>query len=176
MEKKSPFDKLVYDILENDIDEIIEDINQKQLSEIKKRPHIKLPDGHDYIKNSYDYLGDIDFKLLFDIKAEKAFKYVENSDFENALDEEIKLFIIRLNPQIDDLIHHEPVNQVNIDNLNVLIGICETDDLDELFDKNWDLKKPIVPKEKSFKLLKGGLESSDLDKLNKMAEKYYFNL
>lgn len=115
----------------------------------------------------------------FDAQSSKALYHILTRDMRNALDEEMKLFIIRLNPvheSPDELIFHEALNPVNVSNLNSLLEICEIDDAEKLFIKNWDeldLENPVISKRDSLKYLMDALKLDNLDDLNRSAEKYY---
>ena len=119
-----------------------------------------------------------DFKALFDAQSSKAIYQVINNNIEDALTEELKLFIIRLNPILNesDIIFHEPINQVNVLNLNTLIILCKTSDLEKVFDDAWkslNFKKKYFDRKTSYNLLIKALTSTELDKINRKIESEY---
>lgn len=123
-----------------------------------------------------------DLKAQFDAQASKALYHVVNGNFTSALDEEIKLFMVRLNPTYrseNELLFHEAVNQVNIHNLNSLFEICKTNDFEELFKRNWkslDMKNLIIGEEESFDIFSEAVMGMNPDDLNRRAEKHYLDI
>lgn len=224
-----------------DMDELTSSVDKSILSEISKRPKIRLDNDLTYIKNAYEYFKETpihylnptnennlktnrwdeypfldsfdgnefedfleksskdfmetalefidvhlnfaisknDYKALFDSQSSKAFYYAFNNDFKNALCEEVKLFIVRLNPSCGEsqLPFHEPVNQVNINNLNNLIIVCEIKDAENLFNSAWQslqLEKLYFDKKESYMILTEALTATDLDRINCDIEGQYF--
>lgn len=224
-----------------DMDELTSSVDRSILSEISKRPQIRLDNDMTYIKNRYEYFKDTpthylnpknennlktkkwdeypfldsfdgdefedflaksgkdimetapefldahidlakkrnDYKALFDSISSKAFYYAFNNDFKNALREEVKLFIVRLNPSCDEsqLIFHEHVNQVNINNLTNLIIVCKIEDIEDIFNHAWqslELKKIYHDRNESHEILTEALSATDLDSINCDIEGKYF--
>lgn len=299
MKRKAHFGKLLSDIMDIDVEEMIDHVNSSQLNEIQKRPRIKLNDDLYYIKNSYDYFkatpvhfisdtpefksknerisayrtlkslnegsgfdeavfecGEIrhflvenglmnstdltltlkgteylnsmgwiddyllfldrfdfdeferfyknsekdfmnaslefldihfnlaterhDLKAQFDAQSSRALCQVINGKLSEALDEEMKLFIIRLNPAYaskNELLFHEAVNRVNLHNLSVLFEVCKTTDYEGSFKRNWKtlrIENPPIGEDESLSIFNGAMAGDDLDELNRMAETYYF--
>ena len=122
-----------------------------------------------------------DLTRQYDVQSSKALYYIVNRDWRNALDEEVKLFITRLNPVFqddDELVFHESINQVNVGNLINLLEVCDIEDTERLFRQNWDkldLKKPLISKEKSLKYFKDALNGMNVEELRHDADTYYFN-
>ncbi|WP_405294539.1 hypothetical protein [Methanobrevibacter sp.] len=120
-----------------------------------------------------------DYFALFDSQSSKALYYAFNEDFKNALKEELKLFLVRINPHCDktQLVFHEGVNQVNIHNLNDLIIACEIEDVETLFNNVWDeleFEMTYFDKKESYDILIESLNACDLDGINCNIERRYF--
>ena len=121
-----------------------------------------------------------DFKAIFDAQSSKAIYQAINNNIEDALTEELKLFIIRLNPILNEseIIFHEPINQVNVLNLNTLIILCKTDDLEKVFDDAWkslNFKKKYFDRKTSYNLLMTALTTADIDEINHEIESEYLS-
>ena len=121
-----------------------------------------------------------DFIAAIDVQSAKSLYHIVTGNWRDALDEELKLFIVRLNPICSDddgLVFHAPIDYVNIHNLTNLLALCKMEDVEHLFKRNWealDFKKPWISKEKSFEYFTKALTSSNPDELNSSAEEYYF--
>lgn len=120
-----------------------------------------------------------DFRALFDVHTSRALLDIANKDFESGLKEELKLFIVRLNPNADksQLLFHEGINQVNVLNLNTLMAFCEAEDIKAMFKDAWnslDYEKIYFDEKSSFDILIRALTATDLDRINKDIEKAYF--
>ena len=139
-----------------------------------------MPTALKFLNTHFDLaLKRNDFKALFVAQSSKALYHAINKNLENALIEEMKLFIVRLNPNCENhqLTFHEAINQVNILNLNSLIVVCEITDIEMLFNGAWEsLKydKLYFDKKSSFDLLIRALTTTDLDIINKDIEDAYF--
>ena len=120
-----------------------------------------------------------DFEALFDAQSSKALCRVVFKDLPSALNEEVKLFIVRLNPTLegDDVVFHEAVERVNINNIKTLIKLCSIDDLKGLFSSNWDLldyEKKWFDEKSSFDIFTKALKSRNPDDLSNEVENRYF--
>lgn len=156
------FDLIEFEEFYNGSDNDFKDASLKFLNE-----HLKLA------------LKRNDFNALFDAQSSKAMYYVINKDIVSALNEEMKLFIVRLNPTCDgdDLVFHMPTERTNIHNLKVLIKLCEIDNLKSLFKANWDsleYEKIWFDENTSFDIFTKALKAKKPDELNRDIENQYF--
>lgn len=122
-----------------------------------------------------------DFIAFFDALSSKALYYIVNGDYVNALAEEMKVFLTRVNPISDDieedLVFHHPLDRVNIDNIKNLIEITGTSDLESLFNDNWDsmrFNQVFFERNESFEIFIKALKSDYCEDLNPELEEVYF--
>lgn len=122
-----------------------------------------------------------DLTASFDAQSSKALYYIVNNDYDNALVEELKLFLTRLNPvynNSDELVFHNAVNQVNIQNLKCLLFKTRNFDLKSLFNEAWDsmlFDRKFFNKKTSFKILIKALSVKEAEDINPDIEGVYFD-
>ena len=137
--------------------------------------------AYDFLKRHYDMaIKRGDFKALIDVQSAKSLYHIINGNVRGSLDEELKLFMARLNPicsDADELLFHEPIDCVNIFNISNLLATCQIEDIEHLFSRNWNslkFKNPWISKEKSFDYFTKALTGNDLEELNISTQDYYF--
>lgn len=193
------FKDLLADLKSEELDELINSVDESKANDISSRPKSRLPNDSFYTKNHYKYFTKDSLKALnidilkkqmassftandytgyFNSQSEIVQYHITNEDYEEALEEEVKLFIIRLNPFCDNLALHEPINEVNIRNIENLIDICGTDNIEEVLYQCFDeleFNELWINKKDCLNYLLKALKTSDIDNLNCEVEKIYLN-
>lgn len=122
-----------------------------------------------------------DLTAFFDAQSSKALYHIVNEDYDNALIEELKLFLARLNPiykDSEELVFHNAVNRVNISNLKCLMIKTGNNDLKSLFNEAWDgmlFERKFFNRKKSFKILIKALSVENAEDINPKIEGVYFD-
>ncbi|MBR0271188.1 MAG: SAP domain-containing protein [Methanobrevibacter sp.] len=120
------------------------------------------------IKKGYD---EEDFNRLHDAFSSLALININEEDYENALFNELKVFILKLNPVFldnEELKDYIPIHHSNINNIDALSALAEIDDLKAIFNDAWDdikFDKKLTSKEDSYNYLNQAL-NEDIDELN----------
>jgi len=122
----------------------------------------------EHIKKGY---ADKDFNRLHDSFSSLALIHINLDNFEDALFNELKIFILRLNPVFldnDELKDYVPIHYSNVNNIEVLSALCEIDDLKNLFTSAWDdieYKKKLTSKDNAYRYLNEAINDG-VDELN----------
>ena len=136
-------------------------------------------DTGDVVENAHNYLNENlkiaykrhDFSRLHDVFASKAIVHVSQKEFEQALFNELKLYIVKLNPiylSDDDLKDYKAIEYPNVNNLDVLSDLAEIDVAD-IFDKclnELEIDKILISKDDALSYLNRAWDGEELDELS----------
>lgn len=143
-----------------------------------------------FMQNAMGYLDEHikigyrrgDFGRLHDAFSSKAMLHVYWEDFKGALVEELKLFMLRINPiylSVDDLESYEAIMFSNLNNIIVLMHMTNTHNLKKMFNRTWGLmkfEKRLLAKKVSLRYLVRALDGEDFDELShEIADRYFRN-
>jgi len=133
---------------------------------------------NEHLKRAYD---ERDYYLLFDVIASKTMRHIYNRDFKKALIEELKLFILKLNPIYLDVEERKSMDNVidydNIQNIAMLMAILKMSNVKKLFNRAWnniELKNKLVPKKKAFRYLNRALDNDNFKSMSDEIIRIYF--
>ena len=144
-------------------------------------------DVRNVVKNALNYLDENqkmaydqkDFYRLHDVFSSKALIHVNNQNFKEALNEELKLFILKLNPiylDKNDLKTYDAIEYPNINNILELHDLAEINNLKDAFYNSWDemkLEKMLMTKNDAFQYLTKTCNGETLDELSIEINKKY---
>lgn len=140
------------------------------------------------IKNALNYLEEHlkiaketkDFNRLHDVCSSKALIYLQEEEFKKSLLEELKIFILKLNPVYLDKIDPESYYAIefpNVNNIFELNDLAEVKNLKRVLYRAWielDLKDTFMTKKEAFKYLTRAGDGEMLDELSmEIADKYF---
>ena len=119
-----------------------------------------------------------DHKKIHDTIASKS---LSNTMFKNpsaALNDEIQLFIVNLNPvYLDDLEDYNFISKSNISNIASLSQAANKKNLKKVFNKNWDkldFDKIVIGKKTALKYLTDAVNGKNIEDIEKNIKKEYF--
>lgn len=150
--------------------------------------YMKNNDTGDVILNSFNYLDDNlemgyktkDFRRIHDVLSSLAVLYINDKDPKKALETELKLYILRVNPIFlsqSELKDYDALIYTNIDNIITLQKLCSIQSLKDIFDDCWDdvkLDKRLLSKDVAFEYLTRALERESLGDLSlEIADNYF---
>ena len=117
-----------------------------------------------------------DFMKLHDTLVAKAICYVSWERYLEALNEELQLFMIKINPvYLKNIDKHEFITSSNIANIASLI-LYTNKQLKKIFNKNWKelkLDKTVINKKTALKYLTKLINGEDTSKINNDIKKDY---
>ena len=136
-------------------------------------------DTGDVVENSLNYVdenikkgyAEKDFNRLQDSFSSLALLHINFENFEDALFNELKIFILKLNPLFLDnyeLKDYIPIHYSNINNIEALSTLSEIDDLKDIFNTAWDdieYDKKLTSKDDAYRYLKEAMDDN-IDELN----------
>ena len=118
------------------------------------------------LKKAYN---EKDFERLVDTLCAKAMSYVEMNELSDALNEELKLYMVKINPEyLNDLEDYEFIEDANIQNINSLL-LNTNKNLKKIFNKNWKklkLDNAKISKKRALKYLMRLIDGEDSEKIN----------
>ena len=150
--------------------------------------YMKEYDTGSVINNSLNYLDEHlkiayenkEFDRLHDVFSSKAMIYLNDEEFKNALLEELKLFVLKLNPVFLDEIDFDSYQAIEFPNIN---NICELNDLAEpkslkrVLYKAWldvEFEERLMTKKEAYQYLNRATEGEMFDELSsEVADKYF---
>ena len=150
--------------------------------------YMKVNDTGNVVKNAHNYLNDNlkvaydekDFYRLHDVFSSKALLYLHEEKFNEALNEELKVFILKLNPVYlnkDDLKDYVAVEYPNINNIVELADLIEIEKLDSVFSKAWcemELDSMLMSESEAFQYLERATNGETIPDLSaEIADKYF---
>ena len=145
-------------------------------------------DTGNVVKNAFNYLDEHlkiarqnrEFNRLYDVYSSKALLYLNEERFKNALIEELKIFVLKLNPvYLDkkDLKDYKAVEYPNINNIFELNDLAEVKSLKRVLYKAWmdvEFDEMYLDKKEAFKYLTRTKKGEVLDDLSdEIADKYF---
>ena len=151
--------------------------------------YMKEYDTGSVVKNCLNYLDenlkvayeDKDFYRLHDVFSSKAMVYLNSGEFKNALLEELKLFVLKLNPVFLDEIDcgkYLAIEYPNINNIIELNDLSDNNNLKKVLYRAWfeiDLGKMLMTKKEAFNYLSRAFDSEVLNDLSREICEKYFN-
>ena len=127
-----------------------------------------------HLKQAYD---SKDFRKILDIMASKSRCDVHFTNFVNALNDELQLFMISINPvYLDDLNEYNFLSKSNINNIAVLSQATNKKNLKKIFNKNWDkvlFDKKVISKKSALKYLNDAVNGKDLNIIENSIKKEF---
>ena len=148
--------------------------------------YMKEYDTGDVFQNSLNYLDEHlkiaienkEFNRLHDVFSSKAMVYMNKSEFKNALMEELKIFVLKLNPiYLDDLESYQAVGFPNINNITEFNDLAEVKSLKRVLYKVWmdfEFDEMLMTKKEAFNYLTRAIDGEYLDKLSEeIANKHF---
>ena len=151
--------------------------------------YMKEYDTGDVVKNSLNYLEEHlkiaynkkDFYRLHDVFSSKAMIYLYNQDIKKALLEELKIFVLKLNPVFLDKIDCEKyfaIEYPNINNIFELYNLSGSKSLKRVLYRAWfdlELGNMLMTKKEAYDYLSRAINGGVLDDLSQEICDKYFN-
>lgn len=151
--------------------------------------YMKENDTGSVFKNSLNYLdehlkiayGQKQFNRMHDVFSSKAMIYLHEEEFKNALIEELKIFILKINAIFldkKDLESFYAIEYPNINNILELESLAEINNLKRALYRAWfDLElddEMLLTKKEAFDYLKRACDGEVIDELaGEVADKYF---
>ena len=127
-----------------------------------------------HLKQAYDGKN---FEKIHDIIASKSRFNVHFGNFVNALNDELQLFMISINPvYLDDFDDYKFLLKSNINNIAVLSQATNKKNLKKTFNKNWDkvkFNKKFISKKSALKYLNDAVNGKDLNIIENAIKKKF---
>ena len=149
--------------------------------------YMKEYDTGDVMKNSLNYLDEHlkialenrEFHRLHDVFSSKAMVYINQKEFKNALMEELKIFVLKLNPVfLDDidLKSYKPIEYPNINNIIELASLSQVKSLKRALYRAWldvGFDDKIFTKKEAFNYLTRAIDGEVISDLaDEILDKY----